>query len=87
VPETINLHFCHVVENDDLMPLAIARYTCYDKDDKPVAVEQVTYENDLYYFETEASAALQCGVDVSILTCQPLSAFPTLQRIADTRRP
>jgi len=69
------------------MPLAIARYTRYDKNDKLVAVEQVTYENDLYYFETEASVALQCGVDVSILTCQPLSAFPTLQRMVGTRRP
>jgi|TARA_B100000073_G_C23555201_1_gene501776 hypothetical protein len=86
VPKAINFHFCHVVENDDSMPLAIARYTCYDKNDKPLAVEQVTYENDLYYFETEASAALQSGVDVSILTCQPLSAFPTLKKIADTQR-
>lgn len=80
----VNLQFCHI--NDQNMPLAITRYTAYDDQDKPLAVEQVTYENDLHYLETEVIAALQCGVDVSILTPEPLNTFPTLEKLVTRGR-
>lgn len=68
------------------MPLAITRYTAYDDEDKVLAVEQVTYENDSDYLETEISAALQCGVDVSILTPEPLTNFPFLEKLVTRGR-
>lgn len=80
----VNFHFCHI--NDQNMPLAITRYTAYDDEDKVLAVEQVTYENDSDYLETEISAALQCGVDVSILTPEPLTNFPFLEKLVTRGR-
>lgn len=61
------------------MPLAIARFTAYDNHQKLLAVEQVTYEDDIGYFESEVSSALDCGVDVSVLSCHPIQSFKYLE--------
>jgi hypothetical protein len=84
VTSQVNFHFCQI--KDENMPLAITRYTAYDDEDKVLAVEQVTYENDTDYLETEVSAALQCGVDVSILTQEPLTNFPFLEKLVTRGR-
>ncbi len=63
------------------MPLAITRYTSYDENDKVLNVEQVIYENDLFYLETEVAVALQRGVDVSLMTCEPFSNFPSIEKL------
>ena len=78
-----NFYFVHVAESDDLMPLAITRYTKYDHNDKVLNVEQVIYENDLFYVEAEVAVALQCGVDVSLMTCEPFSHFPSIEKLIE----
>lgn len=77
----VQLQYCQVKQNEHL-PLAIVRFTAYDEDNKPLAVEQVTYEHNTEYLETEVTAALQAGVDVSIFTSEPMTSFPLLERIA-----
>ena len=76
-----NFYFVHVAKSDDVMPLAITRYTSYDDNDKVLNVEQVIYENDLFYLETEVAVALQHGVDVSLMTCEPFSNFPSIEKL------
>ncbi len=61
------------------MPLAIARFTAYDNHEKLLAVEQVTYEDDISYFEAEVSSALDCGIDVSVLSYHPIQSFKYLE--------
>tara|TARA_B100001094_G_scaffold284582_1_gene298166 strand:+ start:1558 stop:1821 length:264 start_codon:yes stop_codon:yes gene_type:complete len=81
VTKSTNFYFVHVAESDDFMPLAITRYTSYDENDKVLNVEQVIYENDLFYLETEVAVALQRGVDVSLMTCEPFSNFPSIEKL------
>jgi len=83
VTKKTNFYFVHVVESDDFMPLAITRYTSYDDNDKVLNVEQVIYENDLFYLETEVAVALQHGVDVSLMTCEPFSNFPSIEKLIE----
>jgi hypothetical protein len=80
----VSFHFCHI--RDKNMPLAITRYTAYDDEDKVIAVEQVTYESNSDYLETEITAALECGIDVSVLTAEPLQNFPFLQKLVTRTR-
>jgi len=84
VTTKVSFHFCHI--RDENMPLAIARYTAYDDEDKVIAVEQVTYESNSDYLETEITAALECGIDVSVLTAEPLQNFPFLQKLVTRTR-
>ena len=49
---TTDFQFCTNKADPDL-PLAIVRYTAHDEDDKIVAVEQITYEENPEYFQTE----------------------------------
>tara|TARA_R100000329_G_scaffold149548_1_gene140405 strand:+ start:291 stop:491 length:201 start_codon:yes stop_codon:yes gene_type:complete len=65
------------------MPLAIVRFTAYDDNDNLLAVEQVTYENNLDYFQSEVSAAIDCGIDVCILTPYQLSTFKWLAKVVE----
>ena len=81
VTKKTNFYFVHVATNDDLMPLAITRYTSYDDNDKVLNVEQVIYENDLFYLETEVTIALQHGIDVSLMTCQPFTHFKSIEKL------
>ena len=81
VTKKTNFYFVHVAESDNLMPLAITRYTSYDDNDKVLNVEQVIYESDIFYLETEVAIALQHGVDVSLMTCEPFSNFPSIEKL------
>jgi len=79
----VNFQYCQADETKE-MPLAIARFTAYDDNEKPLAVEQVTYENDINYFESEVSSALECGIDVSVLSRHPISSFKWLQKVVNS---
>jgi len=79
---TTDFQFCTNKADPDL-PLAIVRYTAHDEDDKIVAVEQITYEENSEYFQTEVLSALECGVDVSVLSFFELKDFKRLNKLAN----
>lgn len=74
--KSVQLHYCQI--DDEHCPLAITRFTAFDMDDKPIAVEQVTYESDMDYMERQVINALSCNVEVSILTATPIREFKRL---------
>lgn len=74
--------FC-TVNDERHLPLAIVRFTAYDEDDSLLSVEQVVYENNSDYFQTEVSAALECGVDISILSPYKLQDFKWLNKLVN----
>ena len=82
MPQKINLYYCQVDDYDNHFPLAIARFTAYDEDHKPLSVEQVTYESDPNYFQAQVSAALSCGVDVSVITASPMEDFAWIKQLS-----
>ncbi len=82
MPQKINLYYCQVDNDENHFPLAIARFTAYDEDHKPLSVEQVTYESDSNYFQAQVSAALSCGVDVSVITALPMEDFAWINNLA-----
>jgi hypothetical protein len=47
-----------------------------------MSVEQVTYENDPNYFQAQVSAALLCGVDVSVITASPMEDFAWINQLS-----
>ena len=64
-------------------PAASVRYTTYAKDGKPLAVEQINYPADalgLATFDNETTAALEMGIDVSIITRVDVEIFPELSK-------
>ena len=65
------------------MPMAIVRFTAYDDDEKILAVEQVIYENNTDYFQSEVSAALDCGIDISIISPYELTNFKWLHKLVE----
>jgi len=70
-------------KNDRHLPLAIARFTAFDNNDKLLTVEQITYENNAEYFQSEVSAALECGVDVSVISPYELEDFKWLSKLVN----
>ncbi len=67
-------------------PAAQARYTNYDEDGKPLSVEQVTYHDNgpsLKEFDDQVTAALEMGMDVTILTKYEISLFPKIQALTE----
>lgn len=80
--QKISFYYCQVEDEDNHFPLAIARFTAYDDEHKPLAVEQVTYESDPYYFQRQVSSALSCGIDVSIITASPMEDFAWLNKLS-----
>ena len=74
--KNVQLHYCQIA--DEHCPLAITRFTSFDLDDKPLSVEQVTYESDIDYMERQVINALSCNVEVSILTATPIYEFKRL---------
>ena len=66
---SVNLQYCQI--SDEHCPLAITRFTSFDLDNKPLSVEQVTYESNMDYMERQVISALSCNVEVSILTATP----------------
>ena len=77
--KNVHLHYCQIA--DEHCPLAITRFTSFDMDDKPLAVEQVTYESNMDYMERQVINALRCNVEVSILTSTPIHEFKRLHHI------
>jgi hypothetical protein len=77
--KSVNLHYCQIA--DEHCPMAITRFTSFDMDDKPLAVEQVTYESNMDYMERQVINALRCNVEVSILTATPIHEFKRLNHI------
>ena len=77
--KNVHLHYCQIA--DEHCPLAITRFTTFDLDDKPLAVEQVTYESNIDYMERQVINALRCDVEVSILTSTPIHEFKRLHHI------
>lgn len=73
----------HQADSQNGMPLAIVRFTVYDNSGRLLAVEQVTYENDIDYFQSEVSAAIDCGVDICVLTPHDISSFKWLQKLVE----
>ncbi len=79
----MNVYYCQ--SDDSSLPLAITRYTSYDQEEKVLCVEQVVYEEDATYFQEQITAALECGVDVSILSAHPTSKFPVLTALIESQ--
>jgi hypothetical protein len=77
--KNVHLHYCQIA--DEHCPMAITRFTSFDMDDKPLAVEQVTYESNMDYMERQVINALRCNVEVSILTSTPIHEFKRLHHI------
>jgi len=50
-----------------------------------LCVEQVIYEEDINHFQGQITAALECGVDVSILSAHPTSKFPVLTALIESQ--
>lgn len=82
--DDVKLQFCKVVIPEDSNALALARFTSYGRDDVALAVEQVVYEDDedgYMQFECQVAAALECGIDVSVMTPYDLGYFPLLETL------
>ena len=64
--------------------LALVRFTSYDDSSRALAVEQVTYEDGptgYRDFESQVAAALDCGIDVDVMSPYDLDYFPLLESI------
>ena len=79
--DRVYFSFAKVVPDLGSNALALARFTSYDDDHKALAVEQVTYvDTGKGQFEMQVSAALDCGIDVSVMSPYDLDYFPKLER-------
>jgi len=77
----VNFHYCQMQEHSDELPLALVRFTAFDGNRKVTNVEQVAYQENRYekmQFQMQVAAALQCGMDVSVLTNYPMEEFAEL---------
>ena len=64
--------------------LALARFTSYGPDNRALAVEQVTYQDDEdghTQFQSQVASALYFGIDVAVISPYDLDYFPLLDRI------
>ena len=64
--------------------LALVRFTSYDDSSRALAVEQVTYRDGptgYRDFESQVAAALDCGIDVDVMSPYDLDYFPLLESI------
>ncbi len=81
-----NVHFTYskVGASVDAEALALVRFTSYDDNSRALAVEQVTYKDEpMGYrdFEAQVAAALDCGIDVDVMSPYNLDYFPLLESI------
>ena len=81
-----NVHFTYskVGSSVDKDALALVRFTSYDDNSRALAVEQVTYRDEpMGYrdFESQVAAALDCGIDVDVMSPYDLDYFPLLESI------
>lgn len=82
----VNFHYCQVQEPEQALPLALVRFTAYDENHRVSNVEQVSYQENRYekmQFQMQVAAALQCGIDVSVLTGYPMEEFKELCEALD----
>ena len=81
--DKVYFSFAKVVPGLKSDALALARFTSYDDAHRALAVEQVTYVDTgrgQMEFEMQVSAALDCGIDVSVMSPYDLDYFPKLER-------
>ena len=83
---SVNFIYCKIesLDENDINALALARYTSYDPENKALAVEQVTYQDDEKghtEFQCQVTAALHFGIDVAVISPYDLDYFPLLDRI------
>ena len=83
----VQFQYCKVKIIAGVDCLALVRFTSYDNEFKAMAVEQVTYRNDLTGhsdFECQVAAALECGIDVTVLTAYELDYFPLVESLVSS---
>jgi len=81
---TVNFVYCQVGESLDDEALALVRFTSYGSDSRALAVEQVTYRDTpvgFTDFERHVATALDCGVDVAVMTSYDLDYFPNIESL------
>ena len=81
-----NVHFTYskVGSSVDGDTLALVRFTSYDDSSRALAVEQMTYKDGpIGYrdFESQVAAALDCGINVDVMSPYDLDYFPLLESI------
>ena len=81
-----NVHFTYskVGSSVDKEAPALVRFTSYDDNSRALAVEQVTYKDGptgYRDFESQVAAALDCGIDVDVMSPYDLDYFPLLESI------
>lgn len=79
--------YCQVSAPADTSALALVRFTSYDSEDKALAVEQVTYQDNRMGhqdFEIQVAAALDCGIDVAVMTAYDLDYFPLIESLVSS---
>ena len=77
-----SFQFC-TNKDDTHLPLAIVRFTTYNEDGSIWFVEQITYEDDSSYFQTEVLAAINGGSDVCVLSPFELRDFEWLNKLVN----
>ncbi len=87
VRDNVQFFYCKVelTEKNDMDALALARFTSYDPDNRALAVEQVTYQDDEdghTQFQSQVASALHFGIDVAVISPYDLDYFPLLDRIS-----
>jgi len=86
VRDNVNFSYYQMEYSEkDPNTLALARFTSYDPDNRALAVEQVTYQDDgdgYTEFQSQVASALHLGIDVAVLTPYDLDYFPLLDRIS-----
>ena len=83
----VQFQYCQVDSPTNADALALVRFTSYDNDDRALAVEQVTYkDNSMGHqdFEVQVAAALDCGIDVAVMTAYDLDYFPLIESLVSS---
>jgi len=87
VRDNVQFTYCKTLMTADCITyerLALARYTSYDPENRVLAVEQVTYQDDAdghTEFQCQVTAALNCGIDVAVMSFYDIDHFPFLEHI------
>ena len=83
----VQVHYCKVEAPSEVNALALVRFTSYDGENKALAVEQVTYQDSRIGhrdFEYQVAAALDCGIDVAVMTGYDLDYFPLVESLVNS---
>ena len=83
----VQFQYCRVKIIAGVDCLALVRFTSYDNECRAVAVEQVTYRDDQdghRDFECQVAAALDCGIDVNVMTAYDLDYFPLIESLVSS---